>query len=835
MSATEQKIPDWMVAWQNSYDDPLLFATKVLGFLPAGVDNPDGDLQLEQWQHDLLANFFIGPDGKPAPDARHSISAGHGVGKAQPMVEPVLTPSGWIEIGNLKAGDKVATIDGSFTTVTGTFPQGEKPIFKVVLDDGTFTFAVEDHLWLTTSRLERKRGRPPSIRTTEEIAKSLTFPNGLRTGLNHRLPQFSRPIQHEEVSLPVPPYFLGAYLGNGAAGNGTISFNAEDIEHFSSEFADEISDDGLKIVKKTERSTVALGKITSSIKSALRDLGLGEARSWDKFIPKIYLYASPEQRHALLQGLMDTDGTPGAGNNAATFDTSSEALADGVSEIVRSLGGVARRSGRQGRLNGVDKRWSYRVFISLPENLMPFRSPRKAEKYNPHHGSRNKDRTLGRFIVAVEEAGTADCVCISVAHPSKLYVTRDHIPTHNTVALSILAIWWILTRYDSKCVVTSSSQDQLRDAFWPELRKWVRHLPVELQDQLQVDQERIYIRSEPEMAFIVRRTASKHNPESLQGFHAKFLLFLIDEGSGIEDIIFEVAQGSLSTEGASAVMMSNPTRPDGFFFDTHHRLRHRWKCWRVSSEDVPRARHHIEDVIAAYGKDSNRHRVRVQGLFPTAADDVVIPLQWALDAVDREVVPLDYIPIWGVDVARFGDDSSALAKRQANRLLEPVKEWKNKDLMQLVGILHDEYINTHEDMQPKEILIDVIGIGAGVVDRMRELGLPARGVNVGEGAASVEKCMRLRDELWWRCREWFQSKDCSIPNDEKLIAQLTSPTYDFHSNGKIVVESKKDMKERSLKSPDLADALCLTFHGFSKRKIPMRRTRGPAFRNPWAA
>jgi len=337
------------------------------------------------------------------------------------------------------------------------------------------------------------------------------------------------------------------------------------------------------------------------------------------------------------------------------------------------------------------------------------------------------------------------------------------------------------------------------------------------------------------MGFVVRRTASKHNPESLQGIHARYVLYLVDEASGIEDIIFETAAGSLSTAGAMACLFSNPTRPDGFFYDTHHRLRHRWKCWRVSSEDVPRARGHLADIEAAYGRGSNRWSVRVAGDFPTHADDVVIPLQWALDAVDREVVPLDYIPIWGVDVARFGDDASALAKRQANKLLEPVKEWKNKDTMQLVGILHDEYINTHEDMQPKEILIDVIGLGAGVVDRMRELGLPARGVNVGEGAASVEKCMRLRDELWWRCREWFQSKDCSIPNDEKLIAQLTSPTYDFHSNGKIVVESKKDMKERSLKSPDLADALCLTFHGFSKRKIPMRRTRGPAFRNPWAA
>jgi hypothetical protein len=401
--------------------------------------------------------------------------------------------------------------------------------------------------------------------------------------------------------------------------------------------------------------------------------------------------------------------------------------------------------------------------------------------------------------------------------------------------LAILVIWFILTHYDSKTVVTANSQDQLRDNNWPEIKKVASYLPDELRDQIDIQEERILIRAEPEMGFIVRRTASKSNPEALQGVHARHVLYTIDEASGIDDIVFEVAQGSLSTKGACAVLFSNPTRPDGFFFDTHHRLRDRWRCWHVSSMEVPRAQGHVEDCRLAYGEGSNKYGTRVLGNFPTAADDVVIPLQWVLDAIEREIVPLDYIPVWGVDVARFGDDSSALAKRQANRLIEPVKEWNNKDLMQLVGILHDEYINTHEDMQPKEILIDVIGIGAGVVDRMRELGLPARGVNVGESAASIEKCMRLRDELWWKCREWFQSKDCSIPNDERLIAQLTGPTYDFHSNGKIVVESKKDMKERSLKSPDLADALCLTFAGMSRRKIPMRRTRAPAYRNPWAA
>ena len=393
-----------------------------------------------------------------------------------------------------------------------------------------------------------------------------------------------------------------------------------------------------------------------------------------------------------------------------------------------------------------------------------------------------------------------------------------------TLILGILALWWPLTRYDSKCVVTGNSQDQLRDVTWPEIKKVATFLPQELRDQLIIDQERLYVAAAPEMAFVVRRTASKSNPEAMQGFHAKHMLFLIEEASGIEDIVFEVAQGALSTEGASAVMVANPTRNNGFFYDTHHKLRHRWRCWRVSSEEVPRARGHIQDVIDAYGKDSNKYRVRVLGEFPTAGDDVVIPLELIEAAVGREVSTGTFLPIWGVDVARFGDDRSALAKRQANRLLEPCKVWKNKDIMQLAGLIMAEYNATPEEFQPKEICVDSIGIGAGLVDRLKELGLPVKGINVAEAKSITDQCMRFRDDLWWAAREWFMAKDCSMPNDELLISELSAPTYDFHSSGRVVVESKKDLKERIGKSPDVADAFNLTFAGMARRRQPLPRT-----------
>ena len=188
-------------------------------------------------------------------------------------------------------------------------------------------------------------------------------------------------------------------------------------------------------------------------------------------------------------------------------------------------------------------------------------------------------------------------------------------------------------------------------------------------------------------------------------------------------------------------------------------------------------------------------------------------------------LPLEYYPVWGVDIARFGDDRTALAKRQKNKLLEPVKSWNSTELMATAGKIKAEYDATPYDAKAKRNFGRHHWPGAGVYDRCKELGLPVRGVNVGEVAASRENCARLRDELWFKGRDWFQDRACSMPQDEALIAELTSPTYSFTSTGKMVVESKADLKKRGLRSPDLADAFLLTFAYDERRKMQTYRRR----------
>jgi hypothetical protein len=302
----------------------------------------------------------------------------------------------------------------------------------------------------------------------------------------------------------------------------------------------------------------------------------------------------------------------------------------------------------------------------------------------------------------------------------------------------------------------------------------------------------------------------------LQGFHSENLLFVIDEASGVPDVVFEVGQGALSTEGAKVVMTGNPTRASGYFYDAFTRNQKRWWRRKVSCHDADTVdKGFLEEMAAQYGDGSNQYRVRVLGDFPAGDDDALIARHLIEAAKSRLVEQSQTAPVvWGLDVARFGDDASALAKRKGNSLIEPVRVWRGKDLMETCGVIKMEWDITPGSMRPIEIMVDVIGLGAGVVDRLRELDLPVRGVNVAElPAIDGNRFQRLRDELWWRAREWFEARDCVVPNDDSFVDELCGPLYSVTSAGKIQIEPKSQMKRRLGRSPDKADAFCLTFAG----------------------
>ena len=399
----------------------------------------------------------------------------------------------------------------------------------------------------------------------------------------------------------------------------------------------------------------------------------------------------------------------------------------------------------------------------------------------------------------------------AIANNDRVSIASGH-GVGKTAFQSWLVLWWLCTHYPCKVAVTANTAHQLSDVLWTEIDKWARSLPEGFKELLEFKSDKISLKGASD-SFAVARTSRRENPEALQGFHSENMLFICEEASGIPDVVFQVGEGAMSTAGAKTVMCGNPTRSEGFFFESHHSQRHRWYTMTVSCHDSPSvSQQFLDNMAEKYGIDSNVYRVRVLGQFPTQSDDVLLPLYLIEDAVKRDIEssPTTGV-VWGVDVARFGGDRSAIAKRQGNVLLEPIKTYQGRDLMEMAGIVMAEYEACPYRLRPKAIYIDAIGIGAGLADRLRELDMPAIAISVSETASLKDRFNRLRDELFWNAREWFEARDVKIPDDTTLIQELSGIRYKYLSTGKLKVESKDEMKKRGQRSPDVADAFVLTF------------------------
>lgn len=375
---------------------------------------------------------------------------------------------------------------------------------------------------------------------------------------------------------------------------------------------------------------------------------------------------------------------------------------------------------------------------------------------------------------------------------------------------------WCVLHYMScrpfpKVPCTAPSKHQLEDILWAELSKWHRQMNPLFAHQFIWTKHKFFHKSHPEEWFAAARTATKENPEALQGFHADYVLRVIDEASGVPEPIFEVSDGAHGRLETKELMCANPTRRDGTFYRSHNQDKESyatltWSCLDSAIAPPDYARR----MERKYGEDSNIYRVRVLGQFPFHDGDSFIPYHLAEDALSREVPPQDsFTKVFGVDVARFGDDDTVVAIRQGDEFL-PMHSMRGKGTMEVAGYV--AYLAN--DLKPEQIFVDVIGIGSGVYDRLEELGFPVVAVNVSESPATNPlKYKRLRDELWGNMRDWLEMRRGKLHDNEDrdLIGQLTTPRYKITSDGKIVIESKDDMRRRGLSSPNLADAAIMTF------------------------
>lgn len=411
-----------------------------------------------------------------------------------------------------------------------------------------------------------------------------------------------------------------------------------------------------------------------------------------------------------------------------------------------------------------------------------------------------------------------------------------------------LLLWFLVCFPFPRVVATAPTKQQLHDVLWSEIDKWMNNSPL-LPMLLKWTKTYVYMIGYEKRWFAVARTATK--PENMQGFHEDNMLFIVDEASGVSDPIMEAILGTLSGENNKLLMCGNPTKTSGTFYESHTKDRALYRCHTVNSENTIRGN---KDAIASlkrkYGPNSNVVKVRVYGEFPEQEDDVFIPISFLEGSIRTElsektaralgvfrndkgeVQPVDVNGVdridIGCDVARFGDDKTCIGYR-VNESVSIYKKYDGKDTTWTASNVAVLYRKLKEQFKfPGQIAVKVDdgGVGGGVVDQLRAykrtdpalyadmIILP---VNFGMMikhkyyADSTTYMMGIVRDLIEPYDEFGKphKPEIVLPNDSDLIGQLSCRKFSFLSNGKQKVESKQEMKDRGLSSPDEADCILL--------------------------
>lgn len=787
------------------YDDPV-------GFARGSFDWGRGDLEgfegLDAWQEkfltELARDLVVGEAGCPIPrpnlpenewdtQVRYAVASGHGTGKAQPKSLELDTPSGRVVWGNLVAGDLVFGRDGRPTKILGTYDQGERNIYRVTFDDGSSTLCDEDHIWAVRGRRERRHGFSGwrNMTTKEILSAGVKRSNGIAKARQWEIPE-AGVVEFQPQPVPIDPYTMGVWLGDGSASGRITSADPEIAEYIGA-----IQSNHCNITYRVP-----------GLASALRKGGWLGKRSYEKGIPDCYKYNTPDVRLAVLRGLMDTDGTVGR-DAKADFCTTSPQLYDDFLWLARSLGykayatkPVSKGYKKDGKY--IECREAYVVRISGYTN--PFRLKRKAERWK----APTQDRYVKRWIDNIEFSHREDAMCIKVEAADSLYLTNDFIVTHNTALIAIVILWYMVTRPRANIRVTANTEAQLRSTTWPELALW--HKRCIFRDWFLWEATRFSKIGDRENWYAESLSWNENNPDAFAGKHGRYYMIIMDEASGIADVIWETVRGSITTDGNCHIALGNPIRPSGGFYDVFHHPHKskRWNTRHVNSLDTKTGNSgELRAIVREYGLEHDVTRRRVLGQFPRQAASQFISTQDVEDAMARRLEPGDYgnYPVYvGVDVARFGDDKSVVVLRQGPKLLQ-IECFEGQDTVQ-VSQLVIGLLKSRRDIQ--QVFVDENGIGAGVVDILRRYDDRVTGVMVGRRPTNMKLYKNLRVELWDKMRDWIK-KGASIPQNDALKRDLTQIEYDYTDQGQMRLERKIDMKKRGLESPDIADAISFTF------------------------
>lgn len=437
--------------------------------------------------------------------------------------------------------------------------------------------------------------------------------------------------------------------------------------------------------------------------------------------------------------------------------------------------------------------------------FFPWGEPGELEKYD------GPDKWQVDILTDVKDGLKNICQAVQEAVASGHGVGKSAL-------VSWLILWAVSTKADTKGVVTANTEIQLKTKTWAELSKWKRLLlcshwfDMTATSLFSVDPAH-------EKTWRVDMVPwSEARPESFAGLHNKGVrvLLIFDEASAISDTIWEVAEGALTDEDTEILwfVFGNPTKNSGRFKECFGKFKHRWKTYQVDSRTCKMTnKTQIQSWVDDWGEDSDFVRVRVRGEFPRSGSNQFIPSDAVARARKRtnEWNP-DVPKVLTLDVARFGSNRTVPLLRQG-RKAKVLAKWRGLSTDQTT----ERFIKLIEEHNPQAIIVDEDGIGGAVVDQLRARGYGKKfgkdilyGFRGGMPAYDERNYLNRRAEVWDEARKWLGG-DVDIDDDPELEAELTGPEYGIDPKGRFMLEKKDDMAARGLESPDMGDALAMSF------------------------
>lgn len=429
--------------------------------------------------------------------------------------------------------------------------------------------------------------------------------------------------------------------------------------------------------------------------------------------------------------------------------------------------------------------------------------------------SRNDPVAFARDVLGIELWSKQADIVRSVSENRRTVVRSGH-GTGKSLAAAVLVCWWVTSHPpgDALAVFTAPTDRQVRAVLWEEIRRLHARagLPgtVGLAPEWRIDGQLVALGRKP----------ADGDEVAFQGLHARNVLAVLDEAAGLPRALFEAVEGVTTSEGSRTLAIGNPDQR-GTSFERAFEPGSGWATHHVSvfhtpaftGEDVSDgllavlpSRQWAADARANWGESSATYRTRVLGDFPASNADALITWDMVTEARARTAEP-SWPVVLGVDVARFGADSTVVVLR-AGDFVRVVDVLRGKATTETAGYVLNLWRRT-----AATVCVDDTGLGGGVVDMLRENGCPVVPVIAAASASDPGHFANVRAEGYWRVRRALEAGTLALPDDDELTGQLARLRYRLDSRGRVLIESKADMRARGLPSPDKADALALTFAG----------------------